>query len=124
MWLFTRYGFYSLACARKPDGRIDPALMMVRARLRRHLENLQARFPALATGKIVHLTGRDYRWRLFVPKGRWVEILAELGEEQEWSNFKDEAQRYQKSDGLDYVHALHSVWSTMNDLQARETPAY
>jgi len=34
MWLFTRYGFYSIACARKPDNSLDPDLLMIRARPR------------------------------------------------------------------------------------------
>jgi hypothetical protein len=120
MWLFTRYGFYSVASAQKPDGAIDPAKMMVRARRAAHLKNLKARFPILSREEIVALPGRDYRWRLFVSKEQWVVIVAEMTEEQEWSNFKNEAARYQRGDGSDYVLALHAVWSVMNRLQETE----
>jgi hypothetical protein len=120
MWLFTRYGFYSVASARTPNGAIDPSKVMVRARRAAHLKNLQARFPALAEEKIVALPNRDYRWRLFVPKDEWVGIVAEMAEEQDWSNFKNEAARYQGAADGGYVQALHAVWSVMSRLQDDE----
>jgi hypothetical protein len=54
MWLFTRYGFYSIACARKPDNSIDPNLVMIRARILGHLKNLQKRFHVLAEVEVVN----------------------------------------------------------------------
>ncbi len=30
MWLFTRYGFYSVASAQTPEGALDPGTVMVR----------------------------------------------------------------------------------------------
>ena len=47
MWIFTRYGFFSIACANKPDGTINHDTVMVRARLYEHLVSLKERFPAL-----------------------------------------------------------------------------
>jgi hypothetical protein len=47
MWIFTRYGFFSIACARQSDGAVDPGTVMVRARRRAHLEKLAERFEAL-----------------------------------------------------------------------------
>ena len=84
MWLFTRYGFYSAASARKKSGAMDPTKMMVRARCVAHLEQLKIRFPVLAEEPIVTLPGRDYGWRMFVSKEQWCEIVAELAREQEW----------------------------------------
>jgi len=52
MWIFTRYGFYSIACASTPDGALDMENVMVRARLRDHLCGLQERFPDLASTDI------------------------------------------------------------------------
>jgi hypothetical protein len=37
VWLFTRYGFYSIACASQPNGAIDPGTVMIRARRAAHL---------------------------------------------------------------------------------------
>lgn len=92
---------------------------MIRARSRTHLENLQKRFPLLAHAEIVTLPNRDYRYRLLAPKEVWATTIAELAREQERSNFKDEAGRFQGSKGSDYAHALHRVWSLMLGLQDR-----
>jgi hypothetical protein len=117
MWLFTRYGFYSIACANKPDGSLDTQTVMVRARCIAHLRSLQKRFPVLAGGEILTWPKRDYRYRLIVPKKSWVASIDELAQEQEWSNFKNEAAKYQGAPGADYERALHDVWSVMNRLQ-------
>jgi hypothetical protein len=57
MWIFTRYGFFSAVCAREGDGAhgrpIDPDRIMVRARLRDHLERLIAAFPELVGGATI-----------------------------------------------------------------------
>lgn len=90
---------------------------MVRARARKHLTNLQQRFPVLADTKILTLPGRDYGYRIIVAKAVWAEALKELAEEQTWANFKSEAARYQGQTGADYTRALHDVWEIMYDLQ-------
>jgi hypothetical protein len=117
MWIFTRYGFYSIACASQPDGSLDSQSVMVRARCIDHLRSLQKRFPALAAGEILELPNRDYRYRLIIPKAAWAEIVGELAQEQEWSNFKNEAAKYQGKSGGRYVNALHDVWDVMYRLQ-------
>ncbi len=117
MWLFTRYGFYSIACARKPGGAPDPALLMVRGRRKQHLANLQKRFRALSGLEIVTSPERDYRYRLIVPKSVWVGIMGELAGEQDWSNFKNEAARHLGVAEATYSDALHEVWSVMYRLQ-------
>jgi hypothetical protein len=63
---------------------------------------------------------RDYRYRTIVPKNVWAHILAELAQEQQWSNFKNEVNRYQGRVGADYVHALHEVWGIMYAFQNSE----
>jgi hypothetical protein len=123
MWLFTRYGFYSIACARKPDGSRDTETVMIRCRRKAHLQNLQSRFPAVARLQVMTLPEHDYRYRLIVPKADWAVIAGELAAEQEWSNFKNEAARFQGSAGSDYVHALHRVWDVMYELQRSEPRA-
>ena len=119
MWVFTRFGFYSIACADKPGTKeIDPDTVMVRARVRKHLTNLQHRFQSLADTKILTLPGRDYGFRLILPKPVWVEVLKELAEEQRWSNFKSEATKNLAQAGAYYTRALHEVWEVMYGLQA------
>ncbi len=90
---------------------------MVRARCISHLESLRKRFEVLASSEILTLPDRDYRYRLLVPKSVGTNIVAQLAEEQTWSNFKDEADRFQGAEGSDYLDALHEVWRLMYRLQ-------
>jgi len=122
MWLFTKYGFYSAVCARANDGEhgqpVDPNRLMIRARLRSHLEDLRLRFPdKLGKCEIVENSGTDYAYRLFVDKSSWCEVLSALAAETDYDNFKSTVARHQGKSGADYERALHKVWSTMNQLQ-------
>ena len=122
MWLFTKYGFYSTVCARQGDGSrgqpVDPDRIMVRARVRSHLEALKERFPdLLAECEIIESAGTDYAFRIFVDKAVWSQVLVGLNEELDYDNFKSEVARHQGSDGDAYEHSLHEVWSVMNRLR-------
>jgi len=124
MWIFTKYGFFSIVCARQGSGEhgqpVDPQRMMVRARVRQHLEALQRRFPELLGAcDIREFPATDYAFRMFVPKAVWSQVLAGLAEEMDYDNFKSEVTRYQGKMGKDYEHSLHEVWSVMYQLQKR-----
>jgi predicted small integral membrane protein len=124
MWIFTRYGFYSIASASNPDGTIDPDTVMVRARLYQHLASLKDRFPdsELGEAEIISLDDTDYKYRIVIPKVTWVATLAELAGEQTWSNFKSETSRFSRIKKMthSYVDALHHVWDVMHRLQVQE----
>jgi hypothetical protein len=122
MWLFTKHGFYSAVCARQGDGShgqpVDPNLIMVRARVRSHLEALKEQFSdLLADCEIKEFAGTDYAYRIFVPKTIWSQAMVGLSEEMDYDNFKSKVARHQGSAGADYEHSLHEVWSVMNRLQ-------
>lgn len=122
MWLFTKHGFYSAVCARQGDGShrqpVDPDRIMVRARVRSHLESLKSQFnDLLGDCDIREFAGTDYAYRIFVPKSVWSQVLIGLNEEMDYDNFKSEVARHQGSVGADYEHSLHKVWSVMNRLQ-------
>jgi hypothetical protein len=122
MWLFTKYGFFSVVCARQGDGEhgqpVDPQRMMIRARLESHLIALQNRFPELLGTIPVQQSKRtDYAFRLFVPKPVWMDIVSQLAEEMDFDNFKSEVAEFQGGKGAAYVHALHNVWGVMANLQ-------
>ena len=80
MWVFTIYSFYSIACAGKHYLMLDPDTVMVRARRKAHLQNLQKRCPELASSQIICPPNRDYGYRLIVPKSVWVAALREMTE--------------------------------------------
>ena len=124
MWLFTKHGFFSAVCARQGDGRhgqpVDLSRIMVRARVRGHLETIKERFSdLLADYEIKESSGTDYAHRIFVPKSVWSQVLVGLVEEMDYDNFKSKVARYQGRDGAEYEHSLHDVWSVMNRLQKR-----
>src|SRR5208283_5691505 len=114
MWIFTRYGFFSIACADTEDGSIAPDKVMVRARLNKHLEILKERFSDTEVGMAeIQSSGHtDYKYRIVVSKSAWVAALTELASEQTWSNLKNEASRFSrvKKMASTYVDALHSIW--------------
>ncbi len=122
MWLFTRYGLFSVVCARQGDGShgipVDPDRMMVRARVAKHLEALKSRFPAkLSESEIVTTAYTDYACRLFVAKANWVRVAAALAEETDYDNFKKAAETRKGNEGIEYLNALHAVWGVKNKLQ-------
>jgi len=124
MWIFTKHGFFSAVCARQGDGKhgqpVDPERIMVRARLRAHLDALKMRFPELlGQSAIQEFPGTDYGFRIFLDKQIWAKVLSGLAEEMDYDNFKREVAQQQKPAGDAYEHALQEVWSVMNQLQKR-----
>jgi hypothetical protein len=122
MWVFTKYGFFSAVCARKGNGNygqpIDPDRIMIRARLRSHLDALLKRFPDLfGETEIQTFAGTDYAFRVFVAKPVWSNVLAALAEETDYDNFKSEVARHLGKDGMAYEKSLHDVWDVMYGLQ-------
>lgn len=106
MWMFTRYGFFSVASGGK-----NGKELMIRARARKHLEALQNRLPYLKKYSIIINAATDYRYRIIVPKNTWVDAMLTLIVEQRWGNFKNEAKQFQH-DPI-YDKALMKVWSEM-----------
>ena len=122
MWLFPRHGFFSAVCARQGSGKhgqpVDPDRIMVRARLRGHLEALEKRFPNLrGQCAIQEFAATDYPFRILVDKPVWSKVLAGLAEETDYDNFKAEVARHQGHAGAAYERLLHKVWSVMHGLQ-------
>jgi hypothetical protein len=122
MWIFTKHGFFSAVCARQGDGKhgqpVDPNRIMVRARIRSHLEALKKRFPdLLGESEIQESAGTDYAFRLFIQKSAWTQVAAGLAEETDYDNFKSDVARHQGKAGAAYQHSLHDVWSVMRKLQ-------
>ena len=105
MWVFTKYGFFSAVCAQKGSGKygqpVDPDRIMIRARLRSHLDALLTRFPDLfGESEIQTFAGTDYAFRVFVAKPVWSNVLAALAEETDYDNFKSEVARHLGKDGM------------------------
>jgi len=124
MWLFTKYGFFSVVCARRGKGasvKLDQKLLMVRARDRDHIEGLQRRFNReLGSYKITESTRNDYRFRIFVPRKVWLGVARALAADIDYGNFKDEARKTQGKAGDDYLDVLHTIWSVAYRAQSKK----
>lgn len=115
MWLFTKYGFFASANARQGKGEswqpVDKDRIAIRARDKQHLANLATRFPVLANVPVHDDTAADYRYRIFVPKTQWAEIVSELADEMDYDRFKPSVIPFEGD--KDYKHTLLDVWSLM-----------
>jgi hypothetical protein len=79
---------------------------------------LQRRFAESLSGcEIIETPTTDYRYRMFVQKSVWSEVLVALSEEMDYDNFKSKVAAHQGVRGADYEQALHDVWSVMHELQ-------
>lgn len=110
MWLFTRYGFFSVV--QVPGGH----LMQIRARNPEHLRLLREDFRYLRRQAIIRTPRADYGFRIVVRRTTVVRLAAELAVQIEWPNFKNEALvGYEGADA--YIDALHEVWAVMRRTQ-------
>jgi len=118
MWLYTIHGFYSVVAVRpNPEGNAAQVpggnLIMVRARKRQHLMNLQNRFPGLlAPYRISETPTNDYKCRMVLPGALWIEIAKELAAEITYPNFKEIVKASPETDPS-YGTVLHDVWEVM-----------
>ncbi len=114
MWLFTRFGFYSVTVSR-----VDRTKIQIRARSRQDLERL-ARFAAekasLQLGEIIVTPHSDYHYRLICSRPEWTNLAALLAEDIDYSNFKNQIHDSQR-------HQLYlEVWRIMEKLQSQQAP--
>lgn len=115
MWLFTKYGFYSVTVSRD-----DPAKMQIRARAKKDLERLVdfaeklGWKPGEHYSEILETKNADYRWRIICTPSQWAAIADGLAWDIDYSNFKNEIK-----DG--FRHRLYEkIWHTMLELQHKE----
>ncbi len=129
MWVFTKYGFYSVVVARRAVYRDQgdciiksvrplPSQRFIRARVRKHLEKLQAVFAPLKAYPILEAAGTDYRYRMMVPKKVWAHAMQALTEEINYTNFKHAVHVHQGASG--YEQSLKHIWGLLLDLQLEE----
>lgn len=119
MWVLSKFGLLSVVQAGPdPGGRPRaPRRLMVRARVRRHLELLQRDHPGLRRYAIIQSEpGRDYKWRIIVPRATFARVMAALVSSIDYGNFKSVAAASPDLDPA-YNDALHEVWSVLRRMQ-------
>ena len=110
MWLFTKYGMYSIVQSSE-----NPNHMLIRSRVRSHLTYLKKTFN-LPTD-VITTPKADYRFRLITTRDVAVSIITELAKDIDYSNFKHAAHDHLMDHG--YSRALNNVWGEMHELQER-----
>ena len=124
MWLMTTMGMFSAVCPRTEKGhggKVETDKIMVRARVRGHIEALRERFSDLGDAELIETRHADYRYRIIVDKAAWTEAVGQMIAEQDYTNFKNAADSLQGRSGTAYIHALHRVWDVMHELQMLST---
>jgi len=117
MWIFTKYGFFSVV--EKGDQLSGPGEkdVVVRSRAKGHLGCLLAHFPDDLDGAAIEeYVGTDYPYRIRVTRQGWQALAGRLAEEVNYDNFKDEAARWAvRRDPADeaYLDQLYEVYGAM-----------
>lgn len=114
MWLFTKYGFYSVAEPLEEESkhRGTSPVLLIRARRYEHLDALRERFPRqLGELTIWKNVGTDYQYRIIVSRSIWSDVVSKLTAEIDYSNFKDAVEELMPKSK--YLQALHKVWVTV-----------
>lgn len=110
MWIFVKQGFFSIGCASDSDGFPDPTLKMIRARCPHQLQRLKARYSdILGSKEIVHTYETDYSYRILLYTSDFDQLMRDIGDDIDYSNFKDVALCNNPAD-FQFIHFLHKVW--------------
>ena len=110
----TKYGFYS---AVEDYFDKEKKRVVVRARQRQDLENLiELGIGGITKESIVEDRTADYRYRIFITKADWANILAAEASQIDYNNFKSEVSTVDKQ----HAAAYGQVWHVLYDLQLNE----
>ena len=112
MWIFTEHGFFSVT--QTPD-RSD--LIQIRARSRKHLENLKRAFAVLERSKIIMTPDADYRFRVVCKRWRWEKLAEDLSKTINYSNFKGRVMS--AGWAREMIGQLHDIWGIMHTFQVK-----
>ena len=110
MWLFTRYGFYSVVLDKADANRLQ-----VRARIRGDLERLRTFARQLADVEmdpLIPTPDGDYAFRCIIARDAWIKVAAALAGDIDYPNFKNQTHGEGDRDA-----AYMDVWTTMHELQ-------
>jgi hypothetical protein len=95
--------------------------MLIRARARADIFNLfDVNQDLLSLERPTSDESRDYRWRMSISKGDWVQLAARLAKAVDYSNFKNAV--HDQPDQLNKGRAYLAIWRVMHEVQLAEEP--
>jgi hypothetical protein len=105
MWLYTKYGFYSVVQHDRKEDHV-----VIRAREKRHLDDLVLCFPLAFSGcKVVETPDADYSCRMVARKTDWAHAAALLARNVDYPNFKASIKN------KPYHEMLMRIWGLTKD---------
>jgi hypothetical protein len=113
MWIFSKYGFFSVTQHAKRRDNIQ-----VRARTDQDLLDLKAAFPALDRCPIIETPDADYRWRLIVQRWKWEVVGSALVADIDYGNFKGKIATIPTQ--RNKCPMLHEIWHHHHQYQERK----
>lgn len=106
MWIFTRFGFFSVVTAHSTNGEI----IAIRSRVRDDLEKLRRLDDDLELAPVHVTADRDYPFRVFVEKDTWVTLAAHLAADVDYRNFKSKVGEESKERAQVYAGIWHHLF--------------
>lgn len=110
MWLFTKYGFYSIV-KKKFGDQVKP--FQIRARTKVDLENLKDQVSL--EENIIETLHADYPYRLIVNEDELARCMEAFKRNIDYDNFKNEVARH--TDQKNKLDAYHDIWRVMYEYQ-------
>ena len=106
MWLFTKFGFFSVVKKGTNDD------LTIRSRTRSDLDRLRNHYlPSLSASRAHE--GTDYPWRATASASALAEAMSAIAQDIDYANFKDEVAF---SLGKDRAKRYGRVWSALYDM--------
>ena len=112
MWVFFKGGFVSIVKHRKRRN-----LFLVRSRVREDLDNFLSYVERKKPPRVYVNSGSDYRFRAFLKRSEVADVMFEIAEDIDYSNFKNAVHGEPDRD-LAYM----GCWRAMNHLQTSRHP--
>ncbi len=123
MWVYTKYGFFSIS--KNPNAKLANGddEFQVRARLLFDLERFLETTKLKKT--ILSFTGTDYAFRIFISISELTGFLAKTALDIDYDNFKNKVKDADKEAGLNWPaiasrqDAYFQCWNAMFELQIK-----
>lgn len=111
MWLFTKYGFYSIVQDEK-----DKNIFKVRARKKGDLQELKSNLKDVSDCSIHQDLKADYRFRIFINSKQFQSLMIHFTNSLDYTDFKNSI--YENKSQKDKLDSYHKVWDVMYEYQS------